>query len=477
MSDDDEFEFKSLQKRDSFFKKFMQNNAKLFGDYCNRYKITKSNVNYDEGTYISADSCWNCKNKVGRAYFGTKDYGFVSFYTGDEAKNSKKMFFRHIAKEITRNFAIRNPKYRIIIRRDVSKPSSESANYEWQEVEAGSKEFINCDTWEIIPRKVTNEQELTSSLKELIPLFCNYITQAKDISSGVAINNMPNLNERDYEDDMIKDAISLLQTKKNIILQGAPGTGKTYSTAALALAILGIKDVDLKNHKDVMQKYNELLIKFDGNGNVKKNGQIGFVTFHQSMDYEDFIEGFKPKKENDNVVYGIEDGVFKGIVELAISNYEDSKKTEKELKIESDTKNLFEQFCLEIEKKLLEGGDVPLNSSSKMKIRGVNRRTDGTAKSISLSTTSSSTQQTLTLDIVLRDYPKYKNKEIKIPNDIKPKYESTYSSHGNASYYFELYKKMADFEKKVSISGETQSNKFSSLMKSIVVMSLKFLAN
>ena len=330
MSDDDEFEFKSLQKRDSFFKKFMQNNAKLFGDYCNRYKITKSNVNYDEGPYISADSCWNCKNKVGRAYFGTKDYGFVSFYTGDEAKNSKKMFFRHIAKEITRNFAIRNPKYRIIIRIDVSKPSSESANYEWQEVEAGSKEFINCDTWEIIPRKVTNEQELTSSLKELIPLFCNYITQAKDISSGVAINNMPNLNERDYEDDMIKDAISLLQTKKNIILQGAPGTGKTYSTAALALAILGIKDVDLKNHKDVMQKYNELLIKFDGNGNVKKNGQIGFVTFHQSMDYEDFIEGFKPKKENDNVVYGIEDGVFKGIVELAISKYEDSKKKEKE---------------------------------------------------------------------------------------------------------------------------------------------------
>lgn len=116
----------------------------------------------------------------------------------------------------------------------------------------------------------------------------------------------------------------LLSLKKNIILQGAPGTGKTYSTAALALAILGITGVNFSNHKAVMDRYNQLLIKFDENGNVKNDYQIGFVTFHQSMDYEDFVEGIKPSLEkNDNdgkasqVVYDVEDGIFKTIAQQA----------------------------------------------------------------------------------------------------------------------------------------------------------------
>ena len=71
----------------------------------------------------------------------------------------------------------------------------------------------------------------------------------------------------------------LLINKKNIILQGAPGTGKTYSTASIALKIAGIDDIDYSNYEEVMNKYNEL----------KKNGQIAFTTFHQSMDYESFV--------------------------------------------------------------------------------------------------------------------------------------------------------------------------------------------
>lgn len=112
----------------------------------------------------------------------------------------------------------------------------------------------------------------------------------------------------------------LLQTKKNIILQGAPGTGKTYKTAELALSILGVSDVDFSDHEAVMKKYNELLIDFDDDGNIKNNGQIGFVTFHQSMDYEDFVEGIKPKTKDGTVSYNIEDGIFKSISKLARSN-------------------------------------------------------------------------------------------------------------------------------------------------------------
>ena len=100
----------------------------------------------------------------------------------------------------------------------------------------------------------------------------------------------------------IKECTDLLGVKRNIILQGAPGTGKTYNTAAIALAILGIKNVDLTNRKEVMKEYQSL-----------KGSQIFFTTFHQSMDYEDFVEGLKPKvdKETNAITYQPEDGIFK----------------------------------------------------------------------------------------------------------------------------------------------------------------------
>lgn len=91
----------------------------------------------------------------------------------------------------------------------------------------------------------------------------------------------------------------IIDIKKNIILQGAPGTGKTYNTAALALSICG-EEVPAE-HADLMKRYEEL----------QKDGRIGFCTFHQSMDYEDFVEGIKPKTENGAVRYEVEDGVFK----------------------------------------------------------------------------------------------------------------------------------------------------------------------
>lgn len=118
-------------------------------------------------------------------------------------------------------------------------------------------------------------------------------------------------------------AKALLLDKHNIILQGAPGTGKTYSTAALALSVIGklpekaAKDDEKSYHVKVMDAYKKNLIKMGRDGSLTKNGQIGFVTFHQSMDYEDFVEGIKPKIQYDNetnkesVVYTIEDGIFK----------------------------------------------------------------------------------------------------------------------------------------------------------------------
>ena len=99
---------------------------------------------------------------------------------------------------------------------------------------------------------------------------------------------------------------NLLLKKHNIILQGAPGTGKTYNTAAIALKTLDVTDIDFTDHKAVMKRYDTLL-----------GDQIFFTTFHQSLDYEDFVEGLKPHVQTDadgnsiGVTYEPEDGIFK----------------------------------------------------------------------------------------------------------------------------------------------------------------------
>lgn len=264
------------------------------------------------------------------------------------------------------------------------------------------------------------------------------------------------------EVNTFQEYTDILKEKHNIVLQGAPGTGKTYNTAALALSMidgLPVRDTDEDDksfHKKVMDEYEKHLIKFDEEGNVAGDGQIGFVTFHQSMDYEDFVEGIKPKTKDGAVSYNIEDGIFKAISELAKSNFEDSQKNKEELKSELDTKTVFERYCAKIRDELRENDSVELMAKSKLKIREVLCKSDGSAKSISLSKTADSPNQTLSIDMVVRDYPKFKKGEIKSYEDIKPKFESKSLYHGNAIYYFELFKKMKAFEDENKISTDAQ---------------------
>lgn len=101
--------------------------------------------------------------------------------------------------------------------------------------------------------------------------------------------------------------LEILKQKKQIILQGAPGTGKTYKTAAIAVGMCNPAFADFEDHQKVMAEYERL----------QKEGQIAFCTFHQSMDYEDFIEGLKPEVKGNAVEYNVENGIFKTICELA----------------------------------------------------------------------------------------------------------------------------------------------------------------
>lgn len=95
----------------------------------------------------------------------------------------------------------------------------------------------------------------------------------------------------------------------NQILYGPPGTGKTYSAIKKALEII---EGNASNDKSKFKSYVE-------------NGQIKFVTFHQSYGYEEFVESIKPILNNDEadndkeIKYDIEDGIFKKLCKMAKS--------------------------------------------------------------------------------------------------------------------------------------------------------------
>lgn len=91
----------------------------------------------------------------------------------------------------------------------------------------------------------------------------------------------------------------------NTILYGPPGTGKTYKTAELAVQICDGQIGGLRN--EVMKRYEEL----------RNEGRINFVTFHQSYGYEDFVEGLKPESVDGQITYPVRPGVFRRICEAA----------------------------------------------------------------------------------------------------------------------------------------------------------------
>lgn len=105
------------------------------------------------------------------------------------------------------------------------------------------------------------------------------------------------------------DIVGIWRRRKNIVLHGAPGTGKTYDVPELAVRLCDPRFMSNgRSREEIVKRYNQL----------KDDGRLTFTTFHQSLDYEDWIEGLRPVvNETSQVTYEIEDGVFKRLCEAA----------------------------------------------------------------------------------------------------------------------------------------------------------------
>ena len=105
------------------------------------------------------------------------------------------------------------------------------------------------------------------------------------------------------------DVVRIWERRKNIVLYGAPGTGKTYDVPELAVRLCEPSFMAAEPiREEIVSRYNQL----------KTEKRIAFTTFHQSLDYEDWIEGLRPVvNENNQVTYEIESGIFKKLCEEA----------------------------------------------------------------------------------------------------------------------------------------------------------------
>ncbi len=143
------------------------------------------------------------------------------------------------------------------------------------------------------------------------------------------MNKIDNKESKEY----LNKYSQMLIESKNIILRGAPGTGKSYLAKEIAADIISNGSIkDYTQLKDDQKK------------------QIEFVQFHPSYDYTDFVEGLRPKLNDDGSMgFELQDGIFKRFVSKAKKNFDDSQKSQEVIDKEVSVQEMISEFFSNIE--------------------------------------------------------------------------------------------------------------------------------
>ena len=131
----------------------------------------------------------------------------------------------------------------------------------------------------------------------------------KDYMKEELKNKMTTETNNSSKGTWYDDVVHIWERRKNVVLYGAPGTGKTYDVPEFAVRLCDPAFMAAEpSREEIVSRYNQL----------KTEKRIAFTTFHQSLDYEDWIEGLRPVvNENSQVTYEIESGIFKKLCEEA----------------------------------------------------------------------------------------------------------------------------------------------------------------
>ena len=139
------------------------------------------------------------------------------------------------------------------------------------------KECPELENMEYFRNPQGNLFKLTRSEYEFILDMIREENPIVTASSSDAYTKDDFLNEVYMTEERYETLVNVLRNKKNIILQGAPGVGKTFAARRLAWSMMGEKD----------------------------DSRIEFVQFHQNYSYEDFMMGYKPVEDGFELKYGI----------------------------------------------------------------------------------------------------------------------------------------------------------------------------
>ncbi|EOT0602201.1 McrB family protein [Campylobacter coli] len=289
--------------------------------------------------------------------------------------------------------------------------------------------------------KIQKDNILDYKLEEKIDKFEEIKDRLFDVFLYLS-NYINNLSKDDFK--IIKDYNMMKNnTPLNQILYGSPGTGKTYHTIDKALEILG---ENLESRDEKKAKFDEYV----------KNGQIVFITFHQSYGYEEFVEGIKPMMSNGansrELKYEIKDGVFKDICNKALENYENSNLNTEELREKIELREKVEKFLnrlLETNEPIgkTKGGNFFINSFNNNTIEIYSEdveRFDGVFK-LSLSTFITLLKSNIEFNSAVEMFKKV--------------FDRDYADRTH-TYYFNLVNKFKEYEKQAVL--KTEDNKISS---------------
>jgi len=224
-------------------------------------------------------------------------------------------------------------------------------NDEWEYV---PNDIVDSDGWiyrevEVLQPAVRKKPKDLTNKKTFYPSANSTFSEIK-LEHLTEVNDLlfkPYFNTEFITEQATHHNSDIMANELNQILFGPPGTGKTFNTINTSLEICG-DNIDDLNRNEIKALYQQRV----------EEGRIFFTTFHQSMTYEDFVEGIKPKMSGDDeteVSYEIEEGIFKSIC----------KKAEKNSSISSNSDNFdeeWEKLIDFVKTKLLENKLVKIGS-------------------------------------------------------------------------------------------------------------------